>query len=302
MDKFKVSRNLSDSIMILLRKKLKELEYVDSYRETLNGCEIKTKEGIKYDCYVEQYKNVKIYHLYNKYFERSSKLGNKIIKSKYFNENIIPEIYENNILKNEILYRAFKKGIIAFKERNTSYDIALILNNVNFLEYSKNNDLDELIYYIWNKGYEFATKFPDPNIVYEQYHFLRNRALEKIDINTIKEFMRRNEDIHIYLDEKTVPEKAKELENVKEIEYSYGHIVAKAKTYDLKMNILPLEGAILVFDTEGINEVAKCNIDYYSIEYEDRATYEMFQSVKNFELENYIEKDKKEKEKNEPEE
>ena len=114
--------------------------------------------------------------------------------------------------------------------------------------------------------------------------------------------MLQNENIYIYLDEKPVPEKAKELKNVKEIEYSYGHIVARAKTYDLKMNILPLDGEILVFDTEGVNEIAKCTVDYYSIEYENKAIYKMFQSEKNFELESYIEEEKKENENNEQEE
>lgn len=302
MDKFKVNKSLSDNIILLLRKKLKEFECVDSYRETLNGCEIKTKEGIKYNCYFEQENNTKVYYLYNRYYEKNSRLGNKTIECKYFNENIIPEIFEKHILKNEIMYKAFKEGIKAFRDRNTTYDISLVLNNEKYLDYAKSNNYEEFVYYVWNKGYEFATKFPDPIIVNEQYQFLKNRALERIDINTIKEFMLRNEDIHIYLDEKPVPERAKELENVKEIEYSYGHIVAKAKTYDLKMNILPLDGEILVFDTEGVNEIVKCNIDYYSIEYKDRAIYEMFQSAKNYEIESSIEEEKKENENNEPEE
>ena len=89
------------------------------------------------------------------------------------------------------------------------------------------------------------------------------------------------------------------LDNVKEIEYSYGHIVAKAKTYNLKMNMLPLDGEILVFDTEGINEIAKCNVDYYSIEYEDKALSEMIKSVRNFDLEKGIEKEKDENEQEE---
>ena len=68
------------------------------------------------------------------------------------------------------------------------------------------------------------------------------------------------------------------------------------------MNILPLDGEILVFDTEGVNEIAKCTVDYYSIEYENKAIYKMFQSEKNFELESYIEEEKKENENNEQEE
>lgn len=302
MNKFKANINSSDSIMILLEKNLKEFECVDSYIENFNSCKIKTKEGIEYNCYLKQDKNVKVYYLYNSCYEKKCKLGNKTIECKYFNENIVPEIFKNNILRNEIMYKAFKEGIKAFRERNTDYDVSLVLGYNKYLEYSKNNNLEYLIYYIWNKGYEFATKFPDPNIVYEQYQFLKDKTLEKIDINTIRRFMLQNENIYIYLDEKPVPEKAKELKNVKEIEYSYGHIVARAKTYDLKMNILPLDGEILVFDTEGVNEIAKCNVDYYSIEYENKAIYKMFQSEKNFELESYIEEEKKENENNEQEE
>lgn len=294
-----------DSIILLLRKRLKEFSCIDTYRETLKGCDIKTKEGIKYSCYVEKEKYRSIYYLYNRYYERSSKLGIKTMNSKYFDENIMPEIYENRILKNEILYRAFKEGMKAFKERYTDFDITTLFDNEQYLQYSRENELEKLVYYVWNKGYEFASKFPDPDIVYEQYNFLRNKALEKVDIDTIKEFMLRNKNIHIYLDEKTVQEKAKELDNVKEIEYSYGHIVAKAKTYDLKMNVLPLDGEILVFDTEGVNEIARCNINSYSIEYEDREINEMFKSVRNFELENSMKYEsfiKKENKENEQEE
>ena len=294
-----------DSIILLLRKKLQIFNCIENYRETLNGCEVKTKEGIKYTCYVEKNNNSRTYYLYNRYYEKTCKLGIKAIESEFFNDNIIPEIFEDNILKNEILYKAFKEGMKAFKNRNTDYDVFTILSNEQYLKYAEENKLNKLIYYVWNKGCEFASKFPEPGVVFEQYNYLKKRALEKINIDTIKEFLIKNKDIHIYLDEKKVPQKAKELHNVKEIEYSYGHIVAKAKTYDIKMNLLPLDGEILVFDTEGINEIAKCNIDYYSIEYKDRAIKEMFKSIRNFEIENYIEDEKiikKEKEENEQEE
>lgn len=290
-----------DSIMILLQNKLKNFECIEEYRKTQNGCEIKTKEGIRYNCYVEFDKNIRLYYLCNSYYEKRCKLSIKTMSSLYFDENIVPDIFEKYILENEILYSAFKDGIKAFKERNINYNISSILNNDTYLQYSKENELDNLIYYVWNKGYEYSSKFPNPDIVYEQYNYLKKRALEKININTILEFMIRNEDIHIYLDEKPVSEKAKELNNVKEIEYSYGHIVAKAKTYNIKMNLLPLDGEILVFDTEGINEIAKCNVDYYSIEYENKALDEMFKSIRNFEMENLIDI-KKEKEENEQEE
>ena len=114
-----------------------------------------------------------------------------------------------------------------------------------------------------------------------------------------------HKDIHIYLDENNIPDNAEEIKNIKEIEYSYGHIVAKAKTYDIKMNLLPLDGEILVFDTDGINEIAKCDVGLYYIEYQNKVLSEMTKSIRNFELENSIEfekYDEKEKEKNEQEE
>lgn len=116
--------------------------------------------------------------------------------------------------------------------------------------------------------------------------------------------MLRHKDLHIYLDE-DIPERISELKNVKEIEYSYGHIVAKAKTYDLKMNLLPLDGVVLVFDTDGVNEIARCDVGDYSKEYENKALSEMSKAIRNFELENTIEFekfDKKEIEENEQEE
>ena len=207
---------------------------------------------------------------------------------------------------NQILHnKAVKEGIKAFQKRTNNYDIIKVLNNEKYLKYVKDNNLKELIYFLWNKGYEFATKFPDPDVVYNQYEYLRKQALERVDVGKIKELMLRHRDIHIYLDEDNIPEKAEELKNVKEIEYSYGHIVAKAKTYDIKMNLLPLDGEILVFDTEGVNEIARCDVGYYSKEYENKALSEMAKNIRNFELENSVEFekfDKKEKEENEQEE
>lgn len=305
MDKSRIGRSLSDVIMILLRKKFENFECIEKFEEVMGNCNFTTKEGIDYSCYMKEEKDKREYVLYNKYFERSSRLSLKTMSSKYFDSNIIPDIFQDYILKKEILYKAFKEGMKAFKERKNYYDIMTVLNDEKYVQYAKDNNLNELVYYLWNKGYEFATIFPDPNIVYNQYEYLRKKALEEVNIDKIKEFMVRNRDIHIYLDERPVEEKAKELENVKEIEYSYGHIVAKAKTYDLKMNILPLDGEILVFDTEGINEVAKCNVGYYPIEYQNKALSKMAKSVRSFELENSIENeknDKKEKEENEQEE
>lgn len=297
--------SLSDVIMGLLREKLQRSDYIKSYEEYMGNFTIITKEGIKYDCYMKEGKNKREYILYNKYFEKGSRFTLRTLNSKYFDSNIIPDVFEDFILKTEILYKSFKEGIKAFNERTNDYDIINVLKNEKYLQYVKDNNLNELIYFLWNKGYEFATKFPDPDVVLNQYDYLRKQALERVDIDKIKGLMLTNKDIHIYLDENNIPEKAEEIKNIKEIEYSYGHIVAKAKTYDIKMNLLPLDGEILVFDTDGINEIAKCDVGLYYIEYENKALSEMTKSIRNFELENFIEfekYDKKENKKNEPEE
>ena len=179
------------------------------------------------------------------------------------------------------------------------------MDNEEYLQYVKDHKLEQLIYFLWNKGYEFATKFPNPDVVLKQYDYLRKQALDRVDIDKIRGLMLIHKDIHIYLDENNIPDNAEEIKNIKEIEYSYGHIVAKAKTYDIKMNLLPLDGEILVFDTDGINEIAKCDVGLYYIEYQNKVLSEMTKSIRNFELENSIEFEKyyeKEKEENEQEE
>lgn len=299
------NNSLSDVVMILLRKKLKECDYVGSFEENnIGNCSVTTKEGIEYTCYMTEEKNKREYCLYNKHFQKCSKLSSRAMGSKYFDPNIIPDIFEDFILKTEILYKAFKEGIEAFKVRTNNYDIITVLNNEQYLQYVNEHELNRLVYFLWNKGYEFSTKFPDPNVIHNQYEYLKRQALEKVDIDKIKELMLRHKDLHIYLDE-DIPERIAELKNVKEIEYSYGHIVAKAKTYDLKMNLLPLDGVVLVFDTDGVNEIARCDVGDYSKKYENKALSEMSKAIRNFELENSIEfekYDEKEKEENEQEE
>ena len=300
------NNSLSDVVMILLRKKLKECDYVGSFEENnLGNCSIITKEGIKYSCYMEEELNKREYFLYNKHFEKRSRIGTRAMESKYFDPNIIPDIFEDFILKTEILYKAFKEGIEAFRDRTNKYDIVDVLNNEEYLQYVKDHKLEQLIYFLWNKGYEFATKFPNPDVVLKQYDYLRKQALDRVDIDKIRGLMLIHKDINIYLDENNIPDNAEEIKNIKEIEYSYGHIVAKAKTYDIKMNLLPLDGEILVFDTDGINEIAKCDVGLYYIEYQNKVLSEMTKSIRNFELENSIEfekYDEKEKEENEQEE
>ena len=120
-----------DSIILLLRKKLQIFNCIENYRETLNGCEVKTKEGIKYTCYVEKNNNSRTYYLYNRYYEKTCKLGIKAIESEFFNDNIIPEIFEDNILKNEILYKAFIMfGIKVVNLQVNFLNQVLYLNNI----------------------------------------------------------------------------------------------------------------------------------------------------------------------------
>lgn len=195
------NKSLSDVVMILLRKKLKECDYVGSFQENnIGNCSIITKEGIEYSCYMTEENNNREYFLYNKHFEKCSRLSFRTMRSIYFDPNIIPDIFEDFILKTEILYKAFKEGIEAFKERTNIYDIITVLNNDEYLQYVKDHKLNKLVYFLWNKGYEFATKYPDSDVVYKQYEYLRRPALEKVDIVKIKELMLRNKDIHIYIE------------------------------------------------------------------------------------------------------
>ena len=215
MDKALIVNSLSDEIMMLLREKLQRSDCIKSYEETMGNFTVITKEGIKYDCYTKQEKNRKEYVLYNEHFEKGSRFSLRTLNSKYFDSNIIPDVFEDFILKTEISYKAVKEGIKAFQKRTNNYDIINVLNNEKYLKYVKDNNLKELIYFLWNKGYEFATKFPDPDVVYNQYEYLRKQALERVDVGKIKELMLRHRDIHIYLDEDNIPEKAEELKNVK---------------------------------------------------------------------------------------
>jgi len=288
-----------DKILELFEKKLKDLEWIVNIRKRYNMLKIRTIQGIEYTCSVDFDNNNSIYVLENDYFQRRSKISQRTQKNKYFDPLLIVDIFEENLLINDMCLEAFKKGMEFFKTKNKIFELDEFFDKHLYYEYRSNKKLLICIYNIWKKGAEFASKYPYPDIITRQYELLKKKAIDNINIETIKEFMLENKDIHIYLDEKRVSEKAKELENVKEIEYSYGHIVAKANTYDIKMNLLPLSGEIIVFDNEGINELANCNVVDYKRIYEEKIIEEMFKMYAIFEKENYIEMEKNENEQEE---
>ena len=141
MDKSLIVNSLSDEIMMLLREKLQRSDCIESYEETMGNFTVITKEGIKYDCYMKQEKNRKEYVLYNEHFEKGSRFSLRTLNSKYFNSNIIPDVFEDFILKTEISYKAVKEGIKAFQKRTNNYDIINVLNNEKYLKYVKDNNL-----------------------------------------------------------------------------------------------------------------------------------------------------------------
>ena len=103
MDKALIVNSLSDEIMMLLREKLQRSDCIKSYEETMGNFTVITKEGIKYDCYTKQEKNRKEYVLYNEHFEKGSRFSLRTLNSKYFDSNIIPDVFEDFILKTEII-------------------------------------------------------------------------------------------------------------------------------------------------------------------------------------------------------
>lgn len=276
-----------DKILELIETKLKELNWIKKVHKSFNTLKIQTSQGIEYYCRLNIENNAKIYILENEYFKKRCKIGEFTINSKYFNNMLIPDIVEGTLFINDMCLRAFKNGMESFKTGKDIYDLKFFFEEETYQKYRKDRKFLFCICNLWREGKRFASQYPLPYIIEKQYEVLREKSLENITIEKIKDFMKENKEIHIYLDEKKIPENAKQLQDFKEIEYSYGHIVAKANTYDINMNLLPLNGEIIIFDNEGINELARCNVTKYKRIYEDKMIEEMFKIYNSFEKDNY---------------
>ena len=276
-----------DKILELIEIKLKELNWIKKVHKSFNTLKIQTSQGIEYYCRLNIENNSKIYILENEYFKKRCKIGEFTINSKYFNNMLIPDIVEGTLFINDMCLRAFKNGMESFETRKDIYDLKFFFEEETYHKYRKDRKILFCICNLWREGKRFASQYPLPDIIEKQYETLREKTLENITIEKIKDFMKENKEIHIYLDEKKIPENAKQLQDFKEIEYSYGHIVAKANTYDIKMNLLPLNGEIIIFDNEGINELARCNVTEYKRIYEDKMIEEMFKIYNSFEKDSY---------------
>jgi len=288
-----------DNILNLIEIKLKELNWIKEIHKSFNTLKIQTSQGIEYYCRFNIENNCQIYVLENDYFKKRCKIGEITLNSKYFDSMIIPDIVEENLFINDMFLRAFKNGIEFYKTKNDIYELKFFFEENVYHKYRNDRKILFCICDLWKEGKRFASQYPLPDIVQKQYEILREKTLENVTIEKIREFMKANKEIHIYLDEKKIPENARELQDFKEIEYSYGHIVAKANTYDIKMNLLPLNGEIIVFDNEGINELASCNVADYKRIYEEKIIEEMFKIYNSFAKDNYIRRENKENEQEE---
>lgn len=284
-----------DNIINYLEKRFKQLSWIENIKRVQDILKIKTKEGMEYICKTQcKGKQATIivkektlnYCLENKF-------SNSIVEDKSIKDYIILET-EAEIFKNEMCVQAFKKGIADFKKRNQIFNIDTILNKELYNKLIKTNEDISLIEFLWNKGYEFSSKYPYPDEVDKQYNYIAEKTKNISSVEEIRDFIKKNQDMYTYLDEKKIPEDITSLNEFREIEYSYKNIVAKMyiKTWRLKEKIL-------VFDTEGIKEFANCHIEDYKDVYNSKLIEEMFKSMEMYrktekEL-NIIEEEKEEK-------
>ena len=277
-----------DKFIIDLKNKLIEVECKVRYSFD-NRLWITSKEGINYAIRIEWEKNYKMYFLENDYFRKRAKIGNYSFKSEHFDEHVVIEMFEYFILLNDLYYSEFKIGMNYIIDTDINLQSEKLLKDKRYTKIIKNIEVYRCVAYLLKKGKEFSSKYPLPEVVEKQYEDLKDKTIENITIDKIKEFMQKNKCIHTYLDEHKITDNTQNLKGIREIEYSYGHIVAKSYTYKISMNLLPLEADIIIFDKEGINEIASCNVKAYKEIYKKKMLEELFNQIKNFEEDrNYI--------------
>ena len=285
-----------NNIVDILQKNFQELDFITQVIRYHNTIEIKSKEGIEYICKVRWENNKKVYTIETENSIKRCRIGRRNYKSKYYDEAIILEMFENHVLYNEVCLKAFKKGIENVKNNIYEFDLLEFLENDVVCRYKDDEEMKKCIKFMNLAGMKFATIYPLPEIVEKQYDYLKEKTIEKITLEQIKRLMQENKEIHIYGDENKIAENAENIEIFKEINYSYGHIVAKAYTYELKMNILPLAGEILVYDIAGINEITQCDVSEYKNVYEKEMRKQLFEAIDDFDDRIQIEEEKLENE------
>lgn len=269
-----------DNILNVFEKRFNSLDWIINVKKVENMLKIKTKEGLEYICKADHKGNETSIILKDiaLNFCYENKFPNSMIKDDFYNSFIVVGT-EVEILLNEIYWKAFNKGLDDLKKRNQVFNINSILDTDSYNKFHKDNEIISLIECMWNKGYEFSSKIPYPEIVEKQYNELREKVGEITDVEKLKDFIDKNKDIHTYLDEKIISKSIDDLSNYREINYSYGNIVAKSYINYMEEGKLILNKRIMVFDTEGINEFAKCDIEEYKNIYQDTKLKEMFKNI-----------------------
>ena len=264
-----------NNILDILEKRLNSLNWITSVKNVQNMLKVTTQEGIEYICKAEHKENETIIIVKDcaLNFCYENKFSNSMTTDDFYRDFIVVGT-EAEILKNEICLKSFKKGLTDFKEKNQVFNLDSILDTSVCEQYKKDNKIANLAEYLWNKGYEFSSKYPYPEEVDKQYNYIAERTNNISSVLELRKFMEKNPDINTYLDEKEISEDIDSLNTFREIEYSYKNIVAK--TY---ISIGRLNEKILVFDTEGINEVANCHIEDYKDVYKSKLIEVMFKEI-----------------------
>lgn len=264
-----------NNILDFIEKRFNTLDWITKIKKVENMLKIETQEGIEYICKIEHKdnKNIIILKELELNFCCENKVADSVINDDFHRDFAIVEI-ESDIFKNEMYLKAFKKGITDFQKRNQKFNINSILDTDLYKQFEKDTETIALIEYLWDRGYEFSSKYPYPEEVDKQYNYIAEKTNNISSITELKEFIKKNPDIHTYLDEKKIPENLTSLENFREIDYSYKNIVAK--TY---VSIGRLNEKVLVFDTEGINEFINCHIEDYKNKYRSKLIETMFKNI-----------------------
>lgn len=268
-----------DSIINDFERRLKQLNWIIDIKKLQDMLKIKTQEGIEYICKKQHIGNqtkiiIKDIAL-NFYYE--NKINDSMKNDNFIKDNILIKL-EAEIYMNDICLKSFNKGISDFKERNQVFNINPILNSSLLSSFNKKNELISLIEFLWNKGYEFSRKYPYPEEIDKQYNYIAEKTINILSVKDLKKFIKNNPEIYTYFDEKKIPENINSLKDFREIDYSYKNIVAKMYTKIGKLN-----EKLLVFDTEGIKELANCYIGDYKDIYRNKLIEEMFKCKELYE-------------------
>lgn len=166
-----------NNILDILEKRLNSLNWITSVKNVQNMLKVTTQEGIEYICKAEHKENETIIIVKDcaLNFCYENKFSNSMTTDDFYRDFIVVGT-EAEILKNEICLKSFKKGLTDFKEKNQVFNLDSILDTSVCEQYKKDNKIAILAEYLWNKGYEFSSKYPYPEEVDKQYNYIAERT------------------------------------------------------------------------------------------------------------------------------